>query len=419
MQQGQYKDIYDIAKKQFDMAVQFLDVDEGVIKKLTWTKRELEVHFPVQMDDGRVEIFTGYRVLHSDARGPAKGGLRYHPDVHIQEMRALAMLMTWKTAVVNIPYGGAKGGVRCNPKEMSLKEIEKLTRRYTWEISQVIGPERDISAPELNTSPQIMAWIMDTYSILKGHAVHGVVTGKPLELGGSTGRLEATGKGVFMAAAQTTRHLGIPMEGARVVIQGCGNVGGTAAHYFSRSGAKVIAICDSRGGVYCEQGLDVKAALDCKARHQCLIPDETHAEGITNEELLELDCDILVPAAMENQITARNASKIKTRIIVEGANGPTTPNADDVLFDRGIFVVPDILANAGGVIVSYFEWVQNLQELLWSEEEVSARFARIMLSSFKDALNIAKEKRVPMRTAAYILAVGRVAKATELRGIYP
>jgi glutamate dehydrogenase (NAD(P)+) len=419
MKAGQYKNIYDIARKQFELAVQYLDVDEGVVEKLKWTKREVEVHFPVRMDDGRIQIFTGYRVLHSDARGPAKGGLRYHPDVRIEEMRALAMLMTWKTAVVNIPYGGSKGGVRCNPKEMSLGEIEKLTRRYTWEISQVIGPDRDISAPELNTNPQIMAWIMDTYSILRGHSVPGVVTGKPLELGGSTGRLEATGKGVFMAATQAARHLGVPMEGARVVIQGFGNVGGTAAHYFSRSGAKVVAICDSTGGVYSERGLDVRKALECKARHQCLLPEGTAAEAITNEELITLECDILVPAAMENQITARNASQIKARIIVEGANGPTTPNADDILFDRGIFLVPDILANTGGVIVSYFEWVQNLQELLWSDEEVSARFLRILRTSFEQVVNIAKKHTLPMRTAAYILGVGRVAKATELRGIYP
>jgi glutamate dehydrogenase (NAD(P)+) len=419
MEASQYKNVYDIARKQFETAVQYLDMDEGIVEKLRWTKREMRVHFPVKMDAGHVRIFTGYRVLHSDARGPAKGGLRYHPNVHIEEMRALAMLMTWKTAVVNIPYGGAKGGVRCDPKEMSPRELEKLTRRYTWEISQVIGPEQDISAPELNTSPQVMAWIMDTYSILKGHAVHGVVTGKPLDLGGSTGRLEATGKGVFMAAAQATRNLGIPMEGARVVVQGCGNVGGTAARYFSRSGAKVIGICDSRGGVYREKGLDVQAALDCKARQRCLLPVETDAEAIPNEELLQLECDILVPAAMENQITSRNADKIRSRIIVEGANGPSTPNADEILFEKGIFVVPDILANAGGVIVSYFEWVQNLQELLWSEEEVAARFARILNSSFREVLSIAERHQVPMRTAAYILAIGRVARATELRGIYP
>lgn len=309
--------------------------------------------------------------------------------------------------------------MRCNPKEMSQREIEKLTRRYTWEISQVIGPEKDIPAPGVNTNPQVMAWIMDTYSILKGHTAPGVVTGKPLELGGSTGRLEAIGRGVFMVAKEATRHLGISMERARVVVQGYGTVGGIAAHYFQRAGARVVAISDSKGGIYRETGLDLKAALNCRAKHQCLIAEETGGEAISNEELLKLECDILVPAALQNQITADNAPLIKGRIIVKGANGPTTPDADAILYEKGIFQVPDILANAGGVIVSYFEWVQNLQEILWSEEEISERFTRIMKRSFHEVLDIAEKHRVPMRTAAYILAIGRVARAIQLRGIYP
>jgi glutamate dehydrogenase (NAD(P)+) len=410
---------YSIARRQVDIVGQYLDVEPGLLEKLKHTKREVIVHFPVKMDDGGVKIFTGYRVVHSDARGPAKGGIRYHPDVHLDEVRALAMWMTWKSAVVNIPFGGAKGAVQCNPKEMSQKEIEHMTRRFTWEISPLIGPERDIPAPDVYTNPQVMAWIMDTYSILKGYAVPGVVTGKPLELGGSVGRYEATGKGVFVTAQEAMRHLGLPMEGARVVIQGAGNVGGVAAQYFHRGGARVLGISDSRGGLYNRNGLDIDAVLACKNRYECILSRELGGEEVTNRELLELDCDILVPAALENQITGENASRLSCRVIVEGANGPTTPEADEILFDRGIFVVPDILANAGGVTVSYFEWVQNLQELLWSEEEVTERLQRIMTRAFAETLAIAREKKVHLRTAAYVLGVGRVAKATELRGIYP
>ncbi len=410
----------DVAMKQVDIAAEKLKLDPGICEKIKQTKRELIVHFPVKMDDGSVKVFTGYRVQHNMARGPGKGGIRYHPDVDLDEVRALAMWMTWKAAVVNIPFGGAKGGVQCDPKSMSLRELENMTRRYTWEISMMIGPEKDIPAPDVYTNPQVMAWIMDTYSILKGYSVPGVVTGKPLELGGSLGRFEATGKGVFITAQEAARHLKIPIEGARVVVQGCGNVGGIAAQYFDRAGARVIAISDSKGGIYNENGLDISAVLDCKKRYSCVItPEAKMGDEITNEELLELECDILVPSALENQITEKNAPKIKAKIIAEGANGPTTPEADRILYDRGIFIVPDILANAGGVTVSYFEWVQNLQELLWSEEEISERLTRIMRRSFNEVLNISQRERVDMRTAALMLGIGRVAEATKLRGIYP
>ncbi len=410
---------FEMAKRQVDIASKYLNVDPGSVEKLKHTKRELIVHFPVKMDDGSVRVFTGYRVQHNVSRGPAKGGIRYHPDVDLDEMRALAMWMTWKSAVLNIPFGGAKGGVQCNPKEMSLREIEHLTRRFTWEISMLLGPEQDIPAPDVYTNPQVMAWIMDTYSILKGYSVPGVVTGKPVELGGSLGRFEATGRGAVITALEALKYLNKPMEGTRVAIQGCGNVGGVAAKHFDRLGAKVIALSDSKKGIYNERGLDLQRVLDYKAKYQCLACEKEEESEITNQELLELDCDILVPAAIESQITERNASRIKAKIIVEGANGPTTPEADEILNDKGIFLVPDILANAGGVTVSYFEWVQNLQELIWSEEEVLERLTRIMQRGFKEVLEISLSKKIPMRTAALVLGIGRVAEATRLRGIYP
>ncbi len=410
---------FEMAKKQVDIAAKYLDLDPGSVEKLKNTKRELIVHFPVKMDDGIVRIFTGYRVQHNVSRGPAKGGIRYHPDVDLDEIRALSMWMTWKSAVVNIPFGGAKGGVQFNPKEMSLHEIEHLTRRFTWEISLLLGPEQDIPAPDVYTNPQVMAWIMDTYSILKGYSVPGVVTGKPIELGGSLGRFEATGRGVVITSLEALKCLKMPMEGATVAIQGCGNVGGVAAMHFDRLGARVIAISDSQKGIYNAKGLNVKRILDYKAKYQCFVCEQEGETEITNQELLELDCDILVPAAIENQITEKNASRIKAKIITEGANGPTTPEADEILNDKGVFVVPDILANAGGVTVSYFEWVQNLQELIWSEEEVLERLTRIMQRSFKEVLDISLLKKTPMRTAALVLGIGRVAEATRLRGLYP
>lgn len=410
---------FEMAKRQVDIASKYLNLDPGFIEKLKSTKRELIVHFPVKMDNGEVKIFTGYRVQHNVSRGPAKGGIRYHPDVDLDEVRALAMWMTWKSAVVNIPFGGAKGGVQCNPKEMSLNEIEHLTRRFTWEISMMLGPEQDIPAPDVYTNPQVMAWIMDTYSILKGYSVPGVVTGKPIELGGSLGRFEATGRGVVITSLEALKYLRKSIEGATVAIQGCGNVGGVAARHFQRLGAKVIAISDSRGGLYNEKGLDLKRVLDCKAQYSCFVCDKKEEMEITNQELLELDCDLLIPAAIENQITKENAPRIKAKIITEGANGPTTPEADEILNERGVFVVPDILANAGGVTVSYFEWVQNLQELIWSEEEVLDRLTRILQRSFREVLEISLSKKTSMRTAALVLGIGRVAEATRLRGIYP
>jgi glutamate dehydrogenase (NAD(P)+) len=410
---------FEMAKKQVDIASRYLNIDSGSVEKLKHTKRELIVHFPVKMDDDSVRVFTGYRVQHNVSRGPAKGGIRYHPDLELDEVRALAMWMTWKSAVVNIPFGGAKGGVQCNPKEMSLHEIEHLTRRFTWEISMMLGPEKDIPAPDVYTNPQVMAWMMDTYSILKGYSVPGVVTGKPVELGGSLGRFEATGRGVVITALEALKYLNKPIEGVKVAIQGCGNVGGVAAKHFDRLGAKVIALSDSKKGIYNEKGLDLQRVLEYKAKHQCFICEKKEESEITNQELLELNCDILVPAAIGNQITERNASRMKAKMIVEGANGPTTPEADEILNDKGIFLVPDILANTGGVTVSYFEWVQNLQELIWSEEEVLERLTRIMQRGFKEVLEISLSKKIPMRTAALVLGIGRVAEATRLRGIYP
>ena len=410
---------FEMARKQVDIAAKYLDLDPGTIEKLKYTKRELIVHFPVEMDKGTVKIFTGFRVQHNVARGPAKGGIRYHPDVDLDEVRALAMWMTWKSAVVNIPFGGAKGGVQCTPKEMSLHEIEHVTRRFTWEISLMLGPEQDIPAPDVYTNPQVMAWIMDTFSILKGYSVPGVVTGKPIELGGSLGRFEATGRGVVITSVEALKYLKMPLEGAKVVIQGCGNVGGTAAMHFHRLGAKVVAISDSQKGLYNEKGLDVMRVLEYKTKYKCFVCETKDESEITNQELLELNCDILVPAAIGNQIVEKNAHRVKAKVVVEGANGPTTPEADRILNDRGIFVVPDILANAGGVTVSYFEWVQNLQELIWSEEEVSDRLTRIMQKGFKEVLDISLSKKIPMRTAALVLGIGRVAEASRLRGIYP
>jgi len=410
----------DVAMKQVDMAAEKLHLEPGLCEKIKQTKREVIVHFPVKMDDGRIKVFAGYRVQHNMTRGPGKGGIRYHPDVDLDEVRALAMWMTWKAAVVNIPFGGAKGGVQCNPKNMSLQELENMTRRFTWEIAPMIGPEQDIPAPDVYTNPQVMAWIMDTYSTLKGYSVHGVVTGKPLELGGSSGRYEATGKGVFITALEATKQRKIKIRGARIVVQGCGNVGGIAAQYFDKAGAKVIAISDSKGGIYNKKGLDIFKVLDCKKKYSCVISPKTKlGDELTNEDLLELDCDILVPSALENQITKQNAPKIKAKIIAEGANGPTTPDADRILHAKDIFLVPDILANAGGVTVSYFEWVQNLQELLWTEAEISERLTRIMRRSFAEVFQISRKEKTDMRTAALILGIGRVAEATKLRGIYP
>jgi len=409
---------YEIAQRQFDNAAKYLDLKAGIKAKLRLPKRELTVNFPVKMDDGSIQMFTGHRVQHSLARGPAKGGIRYHPDVTLDEVRALAMWMTWKCAVVGIPYGGAKGGVVCNPKVMSERELECLTRRYTSEIIILIGPESDIPAPDVNTTPQTMAWIMDTYSMTKGYSVPAVVTGKPIEIGGSLGRREATGRGVMFTTRDALQHLGIPIEGARVVVQGFGNVGGIGAQLLQESGCTIIAVSDSQGGICNPKGLDAEDVMRHKAETRTVV-GYPGTDKITNEELLELDCEVLVPAALENEITRENADRIKARVISEGANGPTTPEADAILFDKGIFVIPDILANAGGVTVSYFEWVQGLQSFFWTEEEVNKNLGKIMVEAFQDVLAISQQKKVDMRIAAYILAIDRVATATLLRGIYP
>lgn len=409
---------FEIAQRQFDNAAKYLDLKAGIKAKLRVPKRELTVYFPVKMDDGSIQMFIGHRVQHNLSRGPAKGGIRYHPDVTIDEVRALAMWMTWKCAVVNIPYGGAKGGVVCNPKKMSERELECLTRRFTSEIIMLIGPESDIPAPDVNTNAQTMAWIMDTYSMIKGYSVPAVVTGKPVEIGGSLGRREATGRGVMFTTREALKYLGMPIEGTRVVVQGFGNVGAIGAELLQELGCTVIAVSDSRGGIYNPKGLDARDVIRHK-KETGAVAGYLGADEVTNKELLELDCEVLVPAALENEITSENADRVKARVISEGANGPTTPEADDILFNKGAFVIPDVLANAGGVTVSYFEWVQGLQSFFWSEDEVNANLEKIMVKAFQDVLAISQRREVNMRIAAYILAIDRVARATLLRGIYP
>jgi len=408
---------YQMALRQFDEAVKHLKLKRGIIEYLRYPKRELTVNFPVKMDDGSVKIFTGYRVHHNIVLGPAKGGIRYHPDVTLDEVRALAMWMTWKCAVVGLPFGGGKGGVVCNPKEMSDQELENLTRRYTTEISIMIGPEIDIPAPDVGTNAQVMAWLMDTYSMHKGYSVLPVVTGKPVSIGGSLGRAEATGRGVMIIAREACKHLGMPFEGATAVVQGYGNVGAVAAYLLHDAGCRVIGVSDSRGGIYNPKGLDPRDVLRHKKETKSVV-GYPGADTITNEELLELPCDILVPAALEKQITEDNADRIKAKLIVEGANGPTTPDADKILKGNGVFVVPDILANAGGVTVSYFEWVQGLQSFFWSEEEINCKLEKIMAKSFAEVWTVAQDK-IDMRTAALVRAIDRVAEAIYIRGIYP
>ena len=409
---------YEMALRQFDNAIKYLELKRGIIEYLRYPKRELTVNFPVRMDDGSVKIFTGYRVHHNTVLGPTKGGIRYHPDVTLDEVRALAMWMTWKCAVVGLPYGGAKGGVICDPKKLSFQELENLTRRYAAEISLMMGPESDIPAPDVGTNPQVMAWIMDTYSMHKGYSVPAVVTGKPISIGGSLGRLEATGRGVMITACEACKHLGIPIEGATVVVQGYGNVGTASAYLLHDQGCKVIAVSDSKGGIYNPKGFDPRDVLSYKRETGSVVgyPD---TETITNEELLELPCDILVPSALENQITVDNADRIQAKVVAEGANGPTTPDADVILHDKGILIVPDILANAGGVTVSYFEWVQGLQSFFWSEEEINQKLERIMSKSFKEVLEASRLKGIDMRTAAMVRAILVVAEALVVRGIYP
>ena len=412
------EDAWQVALKQFHIAAEMLGLKRGVRELLANPKRELTVNFPVKLEDGSVRVFTGYRVHHTTVPGPTKGGIRYHPDVTLNEVRALAMWMTWKCAVVGLPYGGAKGGVICNPKELSLQELEHLTRRYATEISMLIGPESDIPAPDVGTNPRIMAWIMDTYSMHRGYSVPAVVTGKPLSIGGSQGRIEATGRGCMIVARETARHLGMPLAGARVVVQGYGNVGSIAAQLLHGQGCKIVAASDSAGGVYNPKGFDPVDLLHHKERTGS-VAGYRGTEAVTNDDLLELPCEILVPSALEGQITKDNADRIKARMVVEGANGPTTPEADEILRARKVFVVPDILANAGGVVVSYFEWVQDLQSFFWTEEEINDRLERIMVRSFREVLETSEEKDVDLRTAALVRAVGRLNDALLTRGIYP
>ena len=412
------EEFQDAGIRLFNIAADRLHLDPGIREKLKWPKRELTVHFPVKMDDGTIKVFVGHRVQHNVTRGPAKGGIRYHPDVTLEEVRALAALMTWKCAVVNLPFGGAKGGVRCDPKKLSLRELEGLTRRYTTEISLLLGPESDIPAPDVYTNAQTMAWVMDTYSMHKGYSVPGVVTGKPISIGGSLGRNEATARGCVFTIQEAARHLGIALNGVTAVVQGYGNAGSIAAMLLGEIGVRIIAVSDSRGGAFNPRGVDPVKALEHKGKTGS-VATFPEADRISNEELLELPCDILIPAALESVITRQNAPRIKARIMAEAANGPTMPEADPILFANNVFVIPDILANAGGVTVSYFEWVQNLEMLYWSEDDVNRRLKDIMVRSFHEVKDIAARERVDMRSAAYILAVGRVAEATLVRGVYP
>ena len=406
------------ALEQLDIAARHLNLDPGLHEVLKFPQRELTVHFPVKMEDGHTHVFTGYRVQHNMARGPSKGGLRYSPLTDLDEVRALAMWMTWKCAIVDIPFGGAKGGVVCDPQSLTLLELERLTRRYASEIGLVIGPETDIPAPDMGTNAQTMAWIMDTYSMTKGRTVPAVVTGKPVEIGGSAGRADATGRGIVCITEEAIKETGLQIEGLRVAVQGFGNVGGVAARIFHERGAKVVAVSDAMGGLYNPEGLDIPALRECANRDGTLT---AHRGGdrVGTKELLELDVDVLVPAATENQITAENAGRIGAKVIVEGANGPTTPAADHILQERGVYLVPDVLANAGGVVVSYFEWVQDLQFYFWHEEEVNARMETIMRRAYAEVRKMALRENVDMRLAAHLIGVKRVADATTLRGIYP
>lgn len=402
---------------RFDFAAQKLNLDEGIWKILSQSSREITVHIPVSMDDGHLEVFTGYRVQHSIARGPAKGGLRYSPDVNLDEVRALAAWMTWKCAVVNIPFGGAKGGVICDPKKMSMSELERMTRRYTAELIEFIGPEKDVPAPDMNTNEQVMAWMMDTYSMHMRQTVTAVVTGKPLNIGGSRGRREATGRGVMIIADQALKKLGMSRESTRVVIQGFGNVGSNAAKLMFDAGYKVVGIAEWDGGLYNSNGIDIDALWEHRQRNG-VIHGFAGAEKAASADLMIADCEMLVPAATENVITSQNAAKIKAKILVEGANGPTTAAADDILAENHVFVVPDILANAGGVTASYFEWVQDRQGYFWKESQVNEQLEHIMVSSFDDVIRYAEMHNVNNRIAAYMLAIDRVAYTIRQRGIY-
>jgi glutamate dehydrogenase (NAD(P)+) len=409
---------WDVAQRQFDLAAERLNLSRGLRKVLREPKRELTVHFPVKMDDGSVQVFTGYRVQHNLSRGPAKGGIRYHQDVTLDEVKALAMWMTWKCAVVGIPFGGGKGGVIVDPKQLSQRELEGLTRRFATEISIIIGPEKDIPAPDVNTNAQTMAWIMDTYSMHVGYTSPAVVTGKPIALGGSEGRNEATAQGAVYTIVEAARHLGMDLRNCRVAVQGFGNAGSIAALLMAAVGSRIVAVSDTTGAIYKPDGFDPKSVLAWKQEHRSVV-GFPGTSTISNSELLELDCDILIPAALENQITAANADRIKAKIVAEAANGPTTPEADEILHRNDKFVIPDILCNAGGVTVSYFEWVQDLDRDFWTIDHVNEKLRAIMTRAFASTLDMSLKEGVHMRTAAYLLAVQRVADATSLRGLYP
>jgi glutamate dehydrogenase (NAD(P)+) len=409
---------FQVAQQQFDRAADVIGLSDEVRGILREVKRELTVHFPIRMDDGGTRVFTGYRVQHNINRGPAKGGLRFHAKLTLDQVKALAMLMTWKCAAVGLPYGGAKGGVTVDPTSLSSNELEHLSRRYATEIALLLGPEKDIPAPDMGTTPQVMAWIMDTISMHEGHSVTASVTGKPIDVGGSEGRTEAPGRGVTYVTIEAIKYLHVKDETPTVAIQGYGTVGHSTARLLFEGGMKVVAVSDSKGGVYNPDGLDL-AALDEHRQVRGGVSGFRRAEDVANSELLELPVTVLVPAAVEQQITEANADRIQARLITEGANAPTTPEADAILRDRGVFLIPDILANAGGVVVSYFEWVQDLQAFFWEEEEINTKLHHVITRAFYEVLHTSVNKRIDMRTAAYVLAVQRVANATMVRGIYP
>jgi glutamate dehydrogenase (NAD(P)+) len=409
--------IFGAMLQEFDGAARILNLDPGIWRILTRPKRQIIVSCPVQMDNGDIEVFTGYRVQYNITLGPAKGGIRFHPDVSLDEVTALAAWMTWKCAVAHIPFGGGKGGVVCDPTRMSKRELEALTRRYVAEIIDAIGPEKDVPAPDVNTNDQVMAWIMDTYSMHVGHTATAVVTGKPIEMGGSLGRREATGRGVMIVTREAAKHLGFDIKGATVAVQGFGNVGSVSAELLEAIGAKIVAVTDWKGGVHNPQGLDVAQLLAHVHEHKT-VDGFRGADPLSNEELWGLDVDVLIPAALENQITIENAPQIRARVVSEGANGPTTPEAHRHLHERGVFVIPDILANAGGVTTSYFEWVQDRYGYFWEESEVNERLEKKMVEAFDDVLQTSLKFKVDLRTAAYIVAISRVGTVTKMRGMY-
>jgi glutamate dehydrogenase (NAD(P)+) len=409
---------YEIAKEQLRRVAELFAIDPNLVNVLQECKKAVVVSVPVTMDDGNIQAFEGYRVTHNIARGPSKGGIRYHADVELDEIKALAMWMTWKCALMGIPFGGAKGGIRVDPKRLSQSELQRMTRRYTSEIINEIGPEKDIPAPDVGTDPSVMAWIFDTFSMNKGHSVLGVVTGKPLNVGGSLGRLEATAHGALYCIQEAIRKRELSIQGLRVAVQGFGNVGSFLAKFLAEQGATVIAVSDSRGGIYAESGLELSAVLAHKQETGAL-EGFRGADALSNEELLVLDCDVLAPCALEQVITRENADQVKARIIAEGANGPVTPAADEILDDRGILILPDVLANAGGVVVSYFEWVQGLQEYFWKEDEINSKLRDITTRAFNETWRTSEDRKTSMRLAAYGLAVRRVADATITRGLYP